>query len=384
MSLIPKFIITAKDYIVKLFSESRWLPIVSSLTLLIIFFLVTEYFLLDQKQKEGTWLYYLNSISKIALTGGFFTMFLKMFQFAGVVEEIILSEKFYSRLEDSRGKQLNEIFNSDKFSEKIGETLNGVLFDSKYLKKDKGLDKIWRDVTTCFIQDEFPDIHKSLSEKLKNIYFNDNFLNFYYENWNDTYTVKVIDGTYIQLTKSSSYYIKRKNTEKFSFSTSFRVDKDVYNKVPSVIEFSRILVDSKDIKNLGVISEEPLNKEVQIKEEEIYKQFDVDLEGKTSYFVEIETKMIYPFISEYEEFYFYTKKIVNNINVELIYDKNEIIYKFVEIGLENFEKKNKFDKPTTTSDMFSYKGLFLPENGGYKFYFKLKNFTMQKGGGGTM
>lgn len=367
MAIVPDHIKSAFNYIWKKFSTWRWWSVIIPLLIATIIAAISFYF------KVGDFWYNKLATYKFWLSGTFigsgcFAVFFKIFLFNGVIQEIFMGEIFNNKLDKLIKKQFDETILSEKYNSNLIQTFNSVIYDRKYLQKDKNLENIWREETTCFIKDEFPEIEDKVLNKIQNVYFKTSSLSYYFKDRHEKYQISTIDNKYIELLINSKYEIKRLTTDEFVFEVKYCVDKDIYEDLESVIDIRAVYVNNKKIENLNEYITEENKISENVDEKRIFKNLDLPLKGNKSYPFQIATLLRFPYIDEFDSFDVSFKRIVDGLSIEF-FCKDNAIFNLSEFGLEKF-KENDISI-ISSGKIYHHNEIILPEQGGYKINFKL-------------
>lgn len=375
MGWMPEHIKSFFLFIKNKFSEWKW----GSVILPILLFTIIGCFSFYYKNGESWYnkLAYLGFwLSGLVIGSGCFAAFIKTFLYKGIMKEVFMGKDFEEKLDEVIKKEFRLTLLSDEYNTNLIQTINKIIYESKYLQKDKNLENIWREVTTCFIQDEFPEIKDKLLNKIQNVYFRHTSLSYYLKDRTDKYKVNLINDKYIDLLINSQYTIKRKSIEEFLFEIKYCVEKDRYDEMESLIDIKEVKIDDKSLEINEYLSS--INKIVgESSEKNIFKNLEIPLNGSLNYDFEITTLLRYPYIDEFDFFGVTYKRIIDGLKVEIFCEK-KIEHNFSEFGLEKFirNSKNAFNSGTT----YKSNGLILPEQGGYRINFKLLNKETMGGG----
>lgn len=128
-------------------------------------------------------------------------------------------------------KNFKEIIVSEEFENLITSKIELLAYSEEHLRKQNNLDNIWKTVTLCKYNNDFPALFEKIKSKLDNNFFNRNNITYYYKNFQLNYSFELIDNDIIKVIEKASFTIIRPNHEKFEFDyyTMFSKDDDQHN-----------------------------------------------------------------------------------------------------------------------------------------------------------
>ncbi len=272
------------------------------------------YYLFFEANKTETYIF--NSIDLIKdlknlsfwfFTAGAFSAATKIISnlkiFKSQFESIILSDKFKATFK--------EILLSNEFDSQLTKKFEILTFSQENLNKQPNLDKIWKDVTLCKYEKQFPQLMEKLREKIENDLFEENNLSYYYKNLRIQVKFELLENDIVKITETSTSTIISNTESEIDiefFVTSHENDgENVYSKI----------IPSKTKINGEALDEDFFKDTNPIKEGEYYKKiFKHQLKGKKEYHIDrcIEMKQK---LQDDRIYSFSSSKIIDDIYLNL-------------------------------------------------------------------
>lgn len=202
---------------------------------------------------------YLSEISIFLFTAGIFSATLKYLQFLGVFE-----------------KEFRKVVISSEFEEILEKKISQVTFSEEFLLDQSNLDEIYKKVTLCMYNKQFPELNPKMEEKVNNDLFKKNVIEYYYKNMQSHYEIKLLENGLVAITDKSSYTVVRPNNDKFEWDVTATYLDD--NKSSSKIHVNVINMENRDFNddNATIFSKDGF----------INKRLSLELSGRKEYHIE--------------------------------------------------------------------------------------------------
>ena len=232
------------------------------------------YYLFFEANKTETYIF--NSIDLIKdlknlsfwfFTAGAFSAATKIISnlkiFKSQFESIILSDKFKATFK--------EILLSNEFDSQLTKKFEILTFSQENLNKQPNLDKIWKDVTLCKYEKQFPQLMEKLREKIENDLFEENNLSYYYKNLRIQVKFELLENDIVKITETSTSTIISNTESEIDiefFVTSHENDgENVYSKIiPSKTKINGEALDEDFFKDTNPIKEGEYYKKILFEE----------------------------------------------------------------------------------------------------------------------
>ncbi|URM37159.1 hypothetical protein [Flavobacterium anhuiense] len=236
----------------------------------------------------------LKDIAVIVFSAGIFTSSLKFLAFIKIFET-----------------EFEKLFKSKNYGGQIESAIQSITLSKEYFANQARIKDIWKDVTLCMYQKQFPELHDKISEALDNDYYNN--LEYYYKDEKVEFKITSVDDNYIKIEQSVVYFLKRPDASPFNWKFGFSHLNN--NDHPREIEIEFLNSDTK------------YNPELHLKEEEInggkdiMKTINVPLSGQQEYRIKRRLVEIQNFKAD-RFWSFKNAKIVDNLNISIDFGKD--------------------------------------------------------------
>lgn len=286
----------------------------------------------------------LKDFSLIIFSAGIFTSSLKYLQYLKVFE-----------------KEFDRILTSNKFTNKVKESVESITFSKEFLHKQSNLEQIWKKVTLVMWEKQFPDLYAQLKGNLKNELFRQNNISFYYKNFKVKYFITRVDDTdRIKIEQHTVYTLVRPNEKLFDWNFSVAVD--IANcedkKYPKV---------EVELVNDSVNKFNPEEDIKSFEEEGFFiKKVELQLRGKTEYLIKRKVTM-YQDLQKDREFSFGSDRIIADLDVSICHSNNLNVV-FSESWKVKFIKEELREKGVSS---YLFRGLMLPGEKFKLFFLKI-------------
>jgi hypothetical protein len=320
------------------------------------------YYLFFDKLKPATYIF--NSVDLIKdlkdlsfwfFTAGAFSAATKIISnlkiFKSQFENIIISNTFKEAFKN--------ILLSNEFDTQLSNKFEILTFSPENLSRQPNLDKIWKDVTLCKYEKQFPQLMEKLRDKIENDLFEENNLSYYYKNLRIQVKFELLENDVIKIIETSSSTVISNNNDIIDiefFVTSHESDSEnIYTKIiPSKTKIDGQAFDEDFFKDAN-----------PVKEGEYFKKvFKHQLTGKKEYHIErcIEMKQK---LKDDRIYSFSSSKIIDDIYINLVTcEKLNLFFSPVN--------KNIFDKDNIEIDgiNFANRDVLMPGEKFKVFIFK--------------
>lgn len=226
-----------------------------------------------------------------------------------------------------------------------------VIYDSKFLKTRKDLEKIWLTVSKALFKSKFPNINNALLETIKKNYLPSDEVCYYsdYKNINDI-KFDPDNKDYVIVKNDISFTLKVLDKRPFTFPMNnwICIDGDNYKNIE--FKFLSVTVNGKPI--------EVINMGENIENNQVRFKHEIHLKGCTEYQIK---QSIYKRYSLKHDNYigFKAKWLVHNMTVQLFFPEDMDVL-FVERGTS---KSYNLVKKRDGYLEYEYKGLILQKQG---------------------
>lgn len=269
----------------------------------------------------------IKDIAVIVFSAGIFTASLKFLAYIKIFE-----------------LEFEKLFKSKDYGGRIESAIQSITLSKEYFAKQVHIKDIWKDITLCMYQEQFPELHDKIAAVLNNDYYNN--LSYYYKDEKVNFRFTPVEEDYIKVEQSVVYVLKRPNKEPFEWNFKFaHLNNDDFPR-ELTIEF---------LDNAAVYDPNLHLKETPRGDNEILKSVTVTLAGQTEYrirrkLVEIQNYKIDRFWS------FQNAKIVDNLNISIKHHKD------LNIIFTESNSLNKFtiDENKTLSKSYMSNQIILP------------------------
>lgn len=245
--------------------------------------------------------------------------------FKSQFENIIISDKFKETFKN--------ILLSKEFDIQLSNKFEILTFSHENLNRQPNLDKIWKDVTLCKYEKQFPHLMEKLRDKIENELFEENNLSYYYKNLRIQVKFELLENDVIKIIETSSSTVISNNNDIIDiefFVTSHESDSEnIYTKIiPSKTKIDGIAFDEDFFKDTN-----------PIKEGEYFKKiFKHQLRDKKEYHIERCIEMKQKLIDD-RIYSFSSSKIIDDIYINLVTCENLDIF-FSPVNKNFFDKDN--------------------------------------------
>lgn len=248
---------------------------------------------------ELYWYGFWKDISLLIFTAGIFTASLKYLQYIRVFE-----------------KEFDRILGSDKYNEKLKQSIESITLSEDYFLKQNNLEHIWEIVTLSKYRKGFPDIYDILKKNIKNELFEKNNISYYYKHFKIEYKISKVSEDGIVIKEVTNYTIVRHTNEPFDWDFEIRVeeaDSGENNEYPS-IEF-------EVLNNDGIVFAPEKDIEIIQKEDQIIKLINKELKGNDEYHIK-RTVIFNQNLKNDRQCVFGCDRIIDDLEVVVKYDKD--------------------------------------------------------------
>lgn len=297
------------------------------------------------KEWDTAW-QYLADISILFFTAGIFSVAVKYFQFLGVFEV-----------------EFNKAISSDKFDQKLKKQLTQITFSEEFLLQQSNLNEIWKKVTLCKYNKQFPELYHKLQKKIDNELFSEGNISYYYKNFQIHYSINTLEdkSNHIKIVERSSFTIVRPSNEKFLWD--FGV---THLKTENQPETQSKL--SFDIKNDDLFKFDKSMIKIRDRSEKLVNHYiEVELSDKKEYHIERCIELVQN-LDDDKEFSFGSERIIDDISIEIEHGPELEIF-FSTVNKNKMYENGAFDRSNT----YINRDVFMPGEKFKIFINKKKN-----------
>lgn len=278
----------------------------------------------------------IKDFSLIIFSAGIFTSSLKYLQYLKVFE-----------------KEFDRILTSNKFTNKVKESVESITFSKEFLHKQKNLEHIWKKVTLVMWEKQFPDLYIQLKDSLKNDFFKQNNISFYYKNFKIKYYItRIAESDFVEIEEHTTYTLVRPNEKLFDWDFKVAIDMvDSEDKKYPEIDLA-IINDTANIftpnENIECIGEKNTD-------DVFIKKIKMQLQGSKEYLIKRKV-ILKQNLNKDREYSFGSDRIISDLDVSIHYSDNINV-----VFSESW--KVKFIKEEIRGDKISsyiFRGLMLP------------------------
>lgn len=285
-----------------------WKGILNNLYLILLsvsigYFAVYAILIFDEKYLSGWenkvfWLDFFKNIALLIFSAGIFTASLKYLQYIKVFES-----------------EFERILLSQKFNDKIKDSVESITFSEEFLLKQENLGDIWETVTLSKYKQQFPNLYADLKKSINNTFFVKNNISYYYKHTKKIYDISVISEYIINIKETTTFTIVRPNTDEFEWDFDLSLDKkhSEDQKYPEV--------DIIPLKDYGTTFNPDEDVDIIPKDDMLIKQCKMTLSGHKVYNIKrvITTPQD---LKTDREWVFGSDRIMDHLDVSVKYSKD--------------------------------------------------------------
>ena len=252
--------------------------------------------------------------------------------------------------------EFEKLFKSKDYGGKIESAIQSITLSKEYFAKQSNIKNIWKDLTLCMYQEQFPELHNKISEILNNDYFSN--LSYYYKDEKVSFKFSSVGTDYIKVEQSCIYVLKRPNTDPFEWVFKFAHLNN--NDYPRELNIDFL---NSDVKYNPEIH---LTETLRNNNTEILKSVNVTLFGQTEY--RIKRKLVDVQNYKLDRFWsFQNAKIVDNLHVSIKFTEDLNVL-FTE---SNSSNKFTIDEDKAYSKSYMSNQIILPGEQFKLFFLKV-------------